>query len=216
MFFVMRISHKHKFVYIAITKTGSTTVRHLLTKHSDICSKTSKGPFGHHVKSNDLKDTFDSQNWAWDDYYKFTVVRHPVSRLYSMHKYQLKVGSNPPTDYMKLHATKFYQKCVEYVSLCCSFEDAILADRISIPPQANWIISKSTKISLLDKIVRIENIDTELPKIFQHLGLPSDSMTKIPKLNQSPGSDDPLHLLSRSAIDKVNKAYERDFSLLGY
>ena len=209
----MRISHKHKFVYIAITKTGSTTVRHLLTKYSDICSKTGKGPFGHHVKSNDLKDTFDSQNWAWDDYFKFTVARHPVSRLYSMHKYQLRVGGNPPTDYM---STKFYQKCVEYVSLGYSFEDAILADRISIPPQVKWIISKSTNISLLDKVVKIENIDTELPKIFQHLGLPSDSMTKIPKLNQSPGSDNPLQMLSRSAIDKDNKAYERDFLLLGY
>ena len=130
-----------------------------------------------------------------------------------MHKYQLRVGSNPPTDYM---STKFYQKCAEYVSLGYSFEDAILADRISIPPQVNWIISKSTNISLLDKVVKIENIDTELPKIFQHLGLPSNSMTKLPKLNQSPGSDNPLQMLCRSAIDKDNKAYERDFLLLGY
>ena len=105
----MRISHKHKFVYISITKTGSTTIRHLLNKHSDIISTGSQGDFRHHNTAQQLKDVFTKKDWNWDDYLKFTVVRHPISRIYSMYKYKLRVATPPPQKIrrkMRCHFTR--------------------------------------------------------------------------------------------------------------
>ena len=46
----MRISHKHKFVFIAVMKTGSTSVRNTLNDYSDIISNSDKNsPYTHHT-----------------------------------------------------------------------------------------------------------------------------------------------------------------------
>ena len=146
----MRISHKHKFVYISINKTGSTSIRHLLNKHSDIISTGSQGDFRHHNTAQQLKDVFSKNDWDWDDYLKFTVVRHPISRIYSKYKYKLRVATKPLTESMKKNSMRFYEHCKRFKNLNITFEDAVMGDKISIHPQTNWILSSDHSTSLLD------------------------------------------------------------------
>jgi len=84
----VRISHKYKFVYIAIPKTGSGSVRMSLDRHSDILSVGDKtSPYHWHTKARDLKKHFKSKTWNWDEYFKFTFVRNPWDMLVSLYKY---------------------------------------------------------------------------------------------------------------------------------
>ena len=212
----MRISHKHKFAYIAITKTGSSSIRHLLNKHSDIISKTGQGDFAHHNTAQNLKDVFIKNDWVWDDYLKFTVVRHPISRIYSIYKFKLRVASNPPTEYVKKHAMPFYESCTRFKDLNITFEDAVMGDKISIPPQTNWILSRDQSSSLLDKIIKIEHIANELPGIWNQLGLPLHEISSIPKINESPSDKSWESLLSNEATQKLAGKYADDFKFLGY
>ena len=212
----MRISHKHKFVYIAITKTGSTSIRHLLNKHSDITSKTGQGDFAHHNTAQQLKDVFAKNDWDWDDYLKFTVVRHPISRIYSAYKYRLRVATNPLSEYMNNHAMSFYESCTRFKDLNITFEDAVMSDKISIPPQTKWILSSDQSTSLLDKIIKIEHIANELPGIWNQLKLPLHEISSIPKTNESPSDKSWESLLSNEAIQKLAGKYADDFKLLGY
>lgn len=211
----MRISHKYKFIYIAVTKTGSTTLRHLLNKYSDIKSKNDQGEFRHHAKAEELKRTFQEKGWSWDDYFKFTVVRNPVSRLHSIYKYKVRIGSKPPSDYFKKFAMNFYLNCAQFKELNISFEDAVLYDKIHIPSQTSWLMSADKKL-LLNKFIKIENIRDELPHIWRHLGLPPSELKMIPDLNQSPSDVSWNSLLSVAAINKIRSAYSEDFELLGY
>ena len=212
----MRISHKYKFAYIAIPKTGSRTLRKLLEKHSDIASKTGQGDFGQHNTAKKLKDVFNQNNWEWDDYFKFTVVRHPISRIYSIYKYRLRIASNPPTEHHKKHAMSFYDSCTKFKDLNITFDEAVLGDKISIQPQTNWILSRDKSKSLLDKIVKIEQIDNELPGIWNQLELPLHEISNIPKINESPGEQSWETALSNEAIKKLGNQLADDFQLLNY
>ena len=52
----MRISHKHKFIFIAVPKTGSTSVRSIIDPYSDITSVNDKNsPYKHHTTALNLK-----------------------------------------------------------------------------------------------------------------------------------------------------------------
>ena len=212
----MRISHKHKFLYIAITKTGSTSIRELLDKHSDIISKTGQGDFAHHNTAQQLKDVFTKNDWDWDDYLKFTVVRHPISRIYSAYKFRLRIASKPPKEYMKKHAMPFYDSCKKFKDLNITFDDAVLGGKISIPPQSNWILSSDKSISLLDKIIKIEHIANELPGIWNQLELPLNEISSIPRTNESPSEKPWESVLSKKAIQKLASKYAGDFQLLNY
>ena len=87
----MRISHKHKFVYIAITKTGSSTIRSGLDEHSEVTpSHDKESPLHFHVEAFRLKKYFHEQKWDWDEYFKFTIVRNPWPRIVSQWEYKLK------------------------------------------------------------------------------------------------------------------------------
>ena len=90
----MRISHTYKFVFIAITRTGSTSIRSALDPFTDITS-TPEGAFWHHTNTQKLKEEFDKRDWDWNSYFKFAFVRNPWDRLVSTYFYdKKKLGEN--------------------------------------------------------------------------------------------------------------------------
>ena len=93
----MRISHKHKFVYIAVPKTASTVVRLALDgrmredkkPYADIVSVPDESsPYNHHTTASELKKHFKEMGWNWDEYFKFSFVRNPWERLVSFYFYK--------------------------------------------------------------------------------------------------------------------------------
>ena len=93
----MRISHKNKFIYVAVPKTGSLTIRKVLGKYSDIHSVSDKtSPYHWHTKASDLREHFIKKNWRWDDYFKFTFVRNPWDMYVSLYKYFQRMKAIPP------------------------------------------------------------------------------------------------------------------------
>ena len=214
----MRISHRFKFVYLAITKTGSTTVRKLLDPFSDVSSTSNHGEFKHHQKAKDLRLVFDRNGWQWDDYFKFTLVRHPISRLRSIHTYMYKTGSNPPTPYHKKDAMAFYEKCKLYSMKTPSLEEAIMSGSLDFfPPQHAWVTAEDETTLLVNKIIKLEEISQELPKTWSEIGLPANKLKTIPVTNTSSKRGKELDLeISDKAIAKIKSKYSKDFDLFNY
>lgn len=89
----MRISHKHKFIFIAIPKCGSTSIRRVLEPFSELKQMVAD-PFAWncwHARPPQVKKHFDEQGWEWDKYFKFTFTRNPWSRGVSMYHYRCKI-----------------------------------------------------------------------------------------------------------------------------
>jgi hypothetical protein len=82
----VRISHRHRFVFIAIPKNASTSIRAALGPHSDVLSGD-RDPYYHHVSASALRDHFAEREWDWDGYFKFAVVRNPWERVVSQYRY---------------------------------------------------------------------------------------------------------------------------------
>ncbi len=88
----MLISHKHKFVFIAINKTATTSIHDALTNLSDIKSVgDTQSSYYFHATAKKIKKEFKKNNWDWNSYFKFSFVRNPWDRMVSAYFYRLKM-----------------------------------------------------------------------------------------------------------------------------
>ena len=204
----MRISHDNKFVFIAIPKTGSTTVRKLLDNFSDIKSMHLNGNFAMHATAQQVKSEFVVKGWCWIDYYKFTVVRNPIARLLSFHSYMIDVSSRTNNAWIKANASGFLDQCVRYASYGLTFEECVLSNKISMPSQAKRVLSVGGEM-LFDSFVKLENISVELPLVWKRIGLPEAAINDIPKLNTSTRSfnEDMVSSLDERVVRKIRMDY---------
>jgi hypothetical protein len=239
----MTISHKYKFIYIAIPKTASTTVKHLLDKYSDIKYEYgwSDNCWPNHLTANQIKQQFDKRGWNWDDYFKFTVVRHPISRLKSECNFALKIGSKIGSgsefELNVIDGSKCYTingipvLDFEYGKICYDFykkkitlrefDDDIGGDYGGV--QYEYIYDDFGK-NLLDKVIKLEDLENGLRDIWSRLSLNEEDLIHIPKLNvtckkNTSDSDyirDWKNMVTDSAYDFIMEKYSRDFELLGY
>lgn len=208
----MRISHLNRFVYVAITKTASSSVRAVLDPVSCIKSEA-RGQFWHHVRLGELKKTFDKEGWNWDAYHKFTVVRHPLSRVRSFHKFKLHIAATPPSDYIRENNMEWYEDFVSYAQKFKTLESGITNGMLldGLPPMLTFVEDEDGK-NMLNSFARLESINEDLNEIFHNLGIASN-IGSIPFLNSSPGG---MEAVSRKALDLVNEKYYRDFEQFSY
>lgn len=86
----MLISHKNKFITIDIPKTGTRSLRETLNPLGviDVIGEPfHQAAFYQHGTASEAKTTFNKNNWNWDEYFKFTIVRNPWDRYFSFFKY---------------------------------------------------------------------------------------------------------------------------------
>lgn len=86
----MLISHKNKFITIDIPKTGTRSFRESLVPLGVIDESGAanlNSEFYQHDGAIRAKKQFAKNNWNWNEYYKFTIVRNPWQRYFSFLKY---------------------------------------------------------------------------------------------------------------------------------
>lgn len=197
----MRISHRHKFIYFSNPKTGSESVRTLLDPFSDIAGvpmweMTADTPFYTHISPREVRDLFHELGWTYHDYYSFTFVRNPWARLVSL--------------YMMIHAhrrgrlsrmlgeirarAKGKPMHPSVRGFQCWLQ-AIRPDGAGGggPPGQRWQTYGTYSIrayaydedgkALVRRVIRLEDIDAELPDVLREIGLPCDSRIEVPRVN---------------------------------
>ena len=83
----MIISHKYKCIFIRIPKTGSTSIEKLFIEFDPECiSSSDEPPYGHYNASQVKKMVSEK---VWNEYYKFTIIREPLSWFKSQYSYNM-------------------------------------------------------------------------------------------------------------------------------
>ncbi len=179
----MRISHKNKFIFLSKPRCASTAIRAILDPYSDVFS-SSAPPFHHHTTAMELKMYFDTTHWPWEEYFVFTTVRNPWEMVVSYFTF-FRPDINGLYNFEKERNGVIYQG-----SKLASFKDWILmaktyhrllylngtylqnkwVDGLSKLSLANTINDIDGK-SLVNRVLKVENIDTELYDTLQALGI---------------------------------------------
>jgi hypothetical protein len=172
-----RISHKYKFIFFSYPKTGSTSVRSILDKYSDISAttynkRTPENPFYSHITAVETKKIFKQKGWDYDSYFKFIFVRNPFSRMVSL--YNMSTNAIPFNQWImkvKNHGDGGYT------------QDNTKKWRIHGAYSLMNFVGDGKKL-LVDRVIKLSDINIEFPKILQQLGIPFEHTDIIiPKIN---------------------------------
>jgi hypothetical protein len=186
----MRISHRHRLVFVSVPRSGSTSVRRVLDPHCEVHSvhvsrADARFPFYHHVSALELLEHFERRGWAWNEYRKFAVARNPFDRAVSLfhHHRLIRAGRVPGL----APATALWRRVTFPLRARQTFADFV---RHTLPtsslarPLLGFMADRDGEL-LVDDILRLETLDEELPDYLRGVGIHLDD-DAVPRINRTP------------------------------
>lgn len=210
----MRISHKYKFIFFANPKTGSSSVRQFLNPYTDVqpvrnyLKRTPENPFYPHITPAETKILFKEFGWDFNSYNKFVFVRNPWARLVSLYEHVMRNPKNQMDFTPWLYSIKpdgdggggdDWQRWRKYGAY--SIE--------------NYIKDQEGNI-LVDKVIRLEDIQKELRPFLMAMGLPDVHDAKLKHNNKRKKSTPYSKYYNQETREYVGNLYRYDIVNYGY
>jgi hypothetical protein len=223
----MVISHKYKFIFIHLGKTGGDSVTQALADFCDPSrrdvvkeNQTLHKNFHKHAKAWEIQKGFEELRWNYQRYFKFFVIRNPYEILHSdyyFHKYagEKYYPESPPEPGIKDY--DWFFKCHKTKDM--TFSDYVKNvyghwDKGFI---ANWGMDFNKKL-IVDYICRNENLDQDFSYVCGKVGLPNIQLPKanttqelLSKKRPSPKED-----FTPELIEFVEKTFSEEIKRYGY
>ena len=210
----MRISHKYNFIFFANPKTGSSSVRQFLNPYADVVpvlnylKRTPANPFYPHITPQETRELFAAFGWDFYGYNKFVFVRNPWARLVSLYEHVMRNPDNRMEFTEWLYTIKPFgeggggedwQRWRKYGAY--SIEHYIKDDAGNI---------------LVDKVIRLEDIQKELRPFLMALGLPDVKQAKLNHSNKRKSSTHYTRYYNEETREYVRELYRYDIINYGY
>lgn len=204
----MIISGLHKFIFVAIPKTGTHAVRQALRVHMGPQDQEQVGLFvqrkfsipalaqiGHgHISLEQLRPHLKPE--AWNSFFKFAFVRNPFDRFVSYCAFVTREGGAFQRD-----------------------PKAVMRDVLANPPREHILfhpqhsfISDASGEVLADYVGRVEEMQKSYDEISARIGIPTAPLEKVNASNRQNYRE----YFDQSLIEGVAKLYARDLELFGY
>lgn len=205
----MIISHRHRFVFAAIPKTGTHSVRRALREHLGPEDLEQVGLFvqkrlpfpelaalGHgHIGLAQVRPYLGGG--TFEGYLKFAFVRNPFDRFVSYCAFVTReegAFERDPREVMRYFL----------------FRDVPL-DHLLFVPQHTFLCDASGRL-LSDVVGRVEEMQGSYDAICGRLGVPSVALEKV----NSTARRDYREYYDAELIAGVTRIYQRDLDLFGY
>lgn len=184
-------SHKNKFIYFHLYKTGGTSIRNIVEKYSDF-----RG--GKHDRPAKIIKEYGKK--TYDDYYTIAFVRNPFDWQVSLYFFMLKDGSHPQHNLMKSFKT-----FEEYIEWRVSGKDLIT--------QYEFLSEGSSNDSPLtiDYIGKFEKINESVEYIKNKFNM-SGNLPHLNKINHSPF----MEYYNEKTQKMMREAFKIDFETFNY
>lgn len=192
------ICHHYKCVFIHIPKNAGQSIEHvflnllnltwdtrapLLLRYND---NIELGPprLAHLKAEEYVRYKYLTQD-MFDDYFKFTFVRNPWSRMVSIYKH---LGFNKKLEFN--------------VFLKGTFKNTIFNDKNwFVGPQSNFVYSENGDL-LVDFIGRFEDLQNSFEHVCKQIGLPA---TQVPHINESKENDSVFSRNPKNFVKNISR-----------
>lgn len=205
----MIISHQHRFVFAAIPKTGTHSVRQALREHMSAEDLEQVGLFVNkrfpfeelaairhgHITLEQIRPFLGEE--AFGSYLKFAFVRNPFDRFVSYCAFMTR-------------ANDAFNRNPQGVMRRILFEVRPL-QHILFVPQHTFVTAEDGR-SLADVIGRVEDMQGSYDAICRRIGIPSRSLEQVNSSRRGTYRD----YYDQQLIDGVADLYRRDLELFGY
>lgn len=203
------ISHKHKFIFFAVPKTGTHSVRRAIRLHLGGDDQEQVGMFGRkqfnfpqleqfksgHVSVLQIKPVLGER--VFDSYFKFAFVRNPLDRFVSYCAFSSRESGDflaRPHEYMK------------YV-----LREMMDHDNLLLRPQSSFLVDESGRLAM-DFIGRVESMQASYATICEKIGIEPVMLDTINMSRHASYRD----YYTDELYDAVTSVYADDIALLGY
>lgn len=205
----MRVSDNGKYSLKQFDDTKSIFIH--IPKSAGI--SVSKGLYGNlsagHMPLRKIQLAYNKKEFS--DYFKFTFVRNPWSRLYSAYNFISQGGINKRDyDWAKNNLTGI-NNFEEFVM--CWLTEKNIKNSLHFETQTSMLLGIGDKKINIDFIGYFENIEDDYNFIAKKI----KSSNKLPLLNQTQGKkSDYTSLYTPEMIEKVSTIYQKDIINFNY
>lgn len=206
----MIVSHRHRFIFAAVPKTGTHSVRQALREHMGDEDVEQVGLFVNkrfpwedlaaiqhgHLSLRQVRPYLGEE--AFNGYFKFAFVRNPFDRFVSYCAFMLRGGDvfqRQPREAMRHF---LFVEPPEH--------------HILFQPQASLLVDEDGQTLLTDSVGRVEDMQGSYDAICARIGVPSRPLDRV---NGSRHGDH-RHYYDQALIDGVAARYAQDLELFGY
>jgi hypothetical protein len=206
----MIVSHRHRFIFAAVPKTGTHSVRQALREQLGESDVEQVGLFVDkrfpwadlaairhgHLALRQVRPYLGEE--AFDGYFKFAFVRNPFDRFVSYCAFMLRGGEvfrQRPRDVMR------HFLFVEPPE-----------GHILFQPQASLLVDEDGETLLADSIGRVEDMQGSYDAICARIGIPFRPLDRVNGTEHG----DYRRYYDQALIDGVAARYAQDLKLFGY
>jgi hypothetical protein len=205
----MIISHQHRFIFAAVPKTGTHSVRQALREHMSAEDIEQVGLFVNkrfpyaelaairhgHLALRQVRPHVGQE--MFDSYFKFAFVRNPFDRFVSYCAFMTRDGD-------------VFQRAPRAVMEHMLFVEPP-EQHILFQPQSSVLVDDDGKL-LTDMVGRVEQMQASYDAICARIGIPSRSLEQV----NSSRRGDYRQYYTPALVEGVAKRYARDLELFGY
>jgi hypothetical protein len=206
----MIVSHSHRFIFAAVPKTGTHSVRRALREHLGDEDVEQVGLFVDkrfpwedlaairhgHLSLRQVRPYLGEE--AFGGYFKFAFARNPFDRFVSYCAFMLRGGDD-------------FQRRPREAMRHFLFE-APPEQHILFQPQASLLVGEDGETLLADAVGRVEDMQGSYDAICMRIGIPSRPLDRV----NGSGHGDYRRYYDQALIDGVAARYAQDLDLFGY
>lgn len=187
----MLVSHSHKFIFIAIPRTGSTSIRYSLQKYLHKYPETLEEEaqqFDPHITASSVKDVMMQQGYDWNEYFKFTFVRNPWDRILSKFLYCKEYLSREIQNKPYHKDTMDFCKALKTNDFDSAMQDwRFLSNEVLKKTQLEYLINEGDKDNklLVDYVGKFETLQDDYNIICERIGLSSRVLDRLNVINHA-------------------------------
>ncbi len=205
----MIISHKHKFIFFAIPKTGTHSVRQALREHMGAEDLEQVGLFvqkrfsfpelkdftSGHVSVRQIRPALGDA--VFNDYFKFAFVRNPFDRFVSYCSFMSRdtgAFAANPKEFMKYILTQLKP-----------------VDHLLFKPQYEFIVDQNEKLAI-DFVGRNESMQDSYNEVCSKLGIPTAQLGVVNSSRHRPY----MEYYDDETYSLVANQYSKDIDMFDY